>query len=68
MLRGDLALAAITTNQLIIRVAPELLERLDEWRREQADLPSRPEAARRILDKTLADDAKAPKRLTTRRT
>jgi len=30
------------------RVQPEMLRQIDEWRREQSDLPSRPEALRRL--------------------
>lgn len=35
------------------RVQPDLLKRLDAWRREQEDLPSRPEALRRLAEKAL---------------
>jgi hypothetical protein len=35
------------------RIQPELLERLDAWRREQPDMPSRPEALRRLAEKAL---------------
>jgi hypothetical protein len=35
-------------------MSPETLERLDEWRRKQPDLPGRPEAIRRIVDQALA--------------
>jgi hypothetical protein len=31
------------------RLQPELLAKLDAWRREQSDLPTRPEAIRRII-------------------
>lgn len=37
------------------RLQPELLKRLDEWRRTQPDLPSRPEALRRLAEKGLQD-------------
>jgi hypothetical protein len=36
------------------RVQPGLLKKLDAWRREQEDLPSRPEALRRLAEKALA--------------
>ena len=39
--------------QLNIRVDPDFLERLDDWRREQPDLPNRPEAARRLISNVL---------------
>jgi len=35
------------------RVQPDLLERIDAWRREQPDPPSRPEALRRLAVKGL---------------
>jgi hypothetical protein len=35
------------------RVQPELLKKLDAWRREQPDLPSRPEALRRLAEQAL---------------
>lgn len=35
------------------RVQPELLKQIDEWRRQQPDLPSRPEAMRRLAAKAL---------------
>jgi hypothetical protein len=35
------------------RLQPEFLKRLDEWRREQPDLPTRPEALRRLAEKGL---------------
>ncbi len=38
------------------RVQPDLLERIDAWRREQPDLPSRPEALRRLAAKGLAGE------------
>lgn len=40
-----------TTGELIgVRVQPEMLGKLDDWRRRQEDLPGRPEAIRRILE------------------
>ncbi len=36
--------------QLNVRVDDAFLRRLDDWRREQADLPGRPEAVRRLVD------------------
>jgi hypothetical protein len=32
-----------------VRLPPESLERIDRWRGEQADKPSRPEAIRRLV-------------------
>jgi len=39
----------IRSTAINLRVAPEMLSALDEWRREQPDLPNRPEAIRRLL-------------------
>lgn len=39
--------------QLNVRVDESFLARLDEWRRQQADLPGRPEAIRRLVDAAL---------------
>jgi hypothetical protein len=42
---------AEATGELIgVRVQPALLSAIDDWRRQQADLPSRPEAIRRIVE------------------
>jgi hypothetical protein len=35
------------------RLQPELLSRLDDWRRDQPDLPTRPEAIRRIIEEAV---------------
>ena len=35
------------------RIQPELLKRLDDWRREQPDVPTRPEALRRLAEQAL---------------
>ena len=44
---------AQTGEMVATRMQPELLKRLDEWRREQPDLPSRPEALRRLAELAL---------------
>jgi hypothetical protein len=38
-----------TGEMVATRVQPELLEQIDRWRREQPDLPTRPEAIRRLV-------------------
>jgi metal-responsive CopG/Arc/MetJ family transcriptional regulator len=39
------------TGELVgVRMQPELAHELDDWRRKQADLPSRPEAIRRLVE------------------
>lgn len=40
--------------QVLVRMPAALAERLDEYRRSVADLPSRPEAVRRLVDQALA--------------
>lgn len=49
------------TYPVLVRVEVELLERIDELRRAAPDLPSRPEAIRRLVLKALAagEDATA---------
>ena len=47
------------TGELIgVRLQPDALRLLDEWRRGQEDLPGRPEAIRRLIDDGLAKKAK----------
>jgi hypothetical protein len=38
------------------RVQPEMIKLIDEWRRAQPDLPSRPEALRRLAMKGLGSE------------
>jgi hypothetical protein len=40
-------------DMISTRVQPELMKQIDAWRREQPDLPSRPEALRRLAMKGL---------------
>jgi hypothetical protein len=42
-----------TGAMVATRVQPELLVQIDAWRREQLDLPTRPEALRRLVAKGL---------------
>ena len=37
------------TERFIFSSTPDLLRRVDEWRRQQTDYPSRAEAVRRLL-------------------
>jgi metal-responsive CopG/Arc/MetJ family transcriptional regulator len=39
-----------TGEPVMVRLQPELAAPLDDWRRKQADLPSRAEAIRRLLE------------------
>ena len=34
----------------MVRVQPDMAKQLDDWRREQDDLPGRPEAIRRLVE------------------
>jgi hypothetical protein len=45
------------SERFIFSSTPELLRRIDEWRRLQPDLPSRAEAVRRLLKEALEIDA-----------
>jgi metal-responsive CopG/Arc/MetJ family transcriptional regulator len=36
--------------QIGVRVDEDLLKRLDDWRRKQEDVPTRPEAIRRLIE------------------
>jgi hypothetical protein len=48
------------TERFEMRLDSETIERVDEWRREQPDLPSRSEAFRRLVE--LGLNAPGPKR------
>lgn len=39
----------------MVRLQPDLLQKLESFRRKEADLPGRPEAIRRLLDRVLRD-------------
>lgn len=45
-----------TGYMVATRIQPELLKRLDDWRRKQPDLPSRPEALRRLAERALGEN------------
>jgi hypothetical protein len=39
------------TGELVgVRIQPEMAKLLDDWRRQQEDLPGRPEAMRRLVE------------------
>jgi len=38
------------THRFELRLSSELMDALDEWRRQQPDLPNRTEALRRIIE------------------
>jgi hypothetical protein len=57
----DRKLAMPQYPQIGVRVDEEFIERLDAWRRQQPDLPTRPEALRRLADRGLAAEKAAGK-------
>jgi len=40
----------ITGEPVMVRVQPDMAKQLDDWRRNQDDLPGRPEAIRRLVE------------------
>jgi hypothetical protein len=42
--------AAVTGELVGVRVQPGMAKQLDDWRRQQDDLPGRPEAIRRLVE------------------
>ena len=48
------------TERIELRASGEFLKALDEWRRRQADLPSRSSAIRQLVEKALAADSNKP--------
>ena len=42
-------------TQIGVKIAPNLLDKIDAWRASQGDVPARPEAVRRLLKSALAD-------------
>jgi len=54
-----MAKEAVHTFSTVIRLSPELRDKIDEWRRKQPDIPGRTEAMRRLLEMALTS---APRR------
>ncbi|WP_245834343.1 ribbon-helix-helix protein, CopG family [Yoonia maricola] len=44
----------VDTQPVMVRMPTELVEQLDQVRREEPDLPSRPELIRRIVEEWMA--------------
>lgn len=44
---------SVDTEAVNVRVHRDTIAKLDDWRRKQRDLPTRPEAIRRILESSL---------------
>lgn len=47
------------TKRMDIYPSPDLQKAVDRWRARQPDIPSRAEAARRLIEKALKDDEEA---------
>jgi hypothetical protein len=45
---------------VLVRLSPEQIRRLDDWRRAQPDLPTRPEAIRRLMDRAFVKPLPKP--------
>jgi hypothetical protein len=43
----------VDSEAVNVRLTRDALERVDDWRRAQADVPTRPEAIRRLVEKGL---------------
>jgi hypothetical protein len=45
--------APVTGELVGVRIQPDIAKQLDDWRREQADIPGRAEAIRRLVELAL---------------
>jgi metal-responsive CopG/Arc/MetJ family transcriptional regulator len=52
---------SITGELIGVRLQPNPLAKLDTWRRQQDDIPNRPEAIRRLVERALEEPAKVRK-------
>lgn len=50
--------APVTGEPVLVRLQPDLLAQLDSWRRDQSDIPSRPDALRRIFREWLVSQGR----------
>jgi hypothetical protein len=50
------------TERFQMRVSPSFLRLVDDWRRKQADLPSRAEAIRRLVERGVGAPEKPRRR------
>ena len=48
----------VDSEAVNVRLAAPALKTIDDWRRNQDDLPGRPEAIRRLVERGLKADAK----------
>lgn len=50
------------SDRFEMRVPPDLIEKVDEWRAQQPGIPSRASAIRHMIETYLHEDEKAPTR------
>jgi hypothetical protein len=50
------------STPVMVRMSAGQLKALDGWRRDQEDLPGRPEAIRRLIDEALAANENAKRK------
>ena len=48
----------VDSEAITVRMERPQIARLDDWRRNQSDLPTRPEAVRRLLEKAIEAEQK----------
>jgi len=41
---------------MTLKLSVDMVRQIDDWRRQQSDLPSRAEAIRRMIDRVLSED------------
>jgi hypothetical protein len=46
----------VDSEAVTVRLRSEVIARIDDWRRDQPDLPGRPEAIRRLVDAALNEE------------
>lgn len=49
----------MANQQISVRIEDEVLKKLDNWRRNQEDVPTRPEAIRRLVEQALEKPSKS---------
>jgi hypothetical protein len=50
--------APVTGDLVGVRIQPDMAKKIDDWRRQQNDLPGRPEAIRRLVTQALDKQGK----------
>lgn len=46
----------VDSEAITVRMERPQIARLDDWRRNQSDLPTRPEAVRRLVEKAISSE------------